>query len=452
MSKYFSVFNPVNEFEIAQLAYLGYEDTILVIEKAQAAFLLWKSLMPKQRAKILEKWYDLLVQAREELAKILELESGKPFQEALSEVDYANSFVKYYANEVLQIHGEASPYFREKQWSLNILEPIGVVGAITPWNFPAAMVTKKISPALASGCSVVLKPSEETPLSAIKIRELAIEAGVPNDAFTIVYGNYQEIGKALTEHPQVKMISFTGSVEVGKYLMRECAATVKKIVLELGGNAPCIVMQDADLELAVKKIVSGKFRNAGQACTAPNRIYVHEDIFEKFSLLLIAEIKQGKHEIGPLINKAAKRKSDELLQDAINNGAQLLLKDKIPIDKKESKLYCAPVVLSNLDDETRIVKEEAFSPFLSLLKFSSKEEVIARANNSVYGLAAYLFTSNLKLGLECAQQLNFGVVAINETSTAADVTVHGGYNQSGLGREGGKSGLLEYYENKFIVF
>jgi len=350
---------------------------------------------------------------------------------------------------VLRVTGEVSPYFRQDQWSMNLLEPIGVVGAITPWNFPAAMITKKIAPALAAGCPVVLKPSEETPLSAIKIRDLALEAGVPADVFAITYGDAKEIGKAMLEHDKVKLISFTGSIAVGKYLMEKSANTVKKVILELGGNAPCIVMQDADLELAAKKIAIGKFRNAGQACTSPNRIFVHEAIKEKFIKLLIKEIADNKYEIGPLINKTAKIKSESLIADALKDGAKILFQCE---NQQKSELYLAPVILGNLNDQMRIIKEEAFSPIFSILSFLSKEEVIERSNNTEYGLAAYLFTKNLQDGLSIARHLNFGVIGINDTMVANEQTVHGGFNQSGLGREGGKPGLMEYYENKFIVF
>ena len=446
--KNFSVINPNNGEVIANLDYMGYKETTIAIEKAAASFYSWKSLLPKQRFVILEKWYNLLVQNREEIAKIVHLELGKPFKEALSEVDYANSFVKFYAMELLQITGEASPYFRDNQWSITIGEPIGVVGAITPWNFPAAMITKKIAPALAAGCPVVLKPAEDTPLSAIKIHQLALDAGIPADVFAIIYGDYEAIGQAMLDSLQVKMISFTGSISVGKYLMEHSAKSVKKLVLELGGNAPCIVMKDADLKLAAEKIALGKFRNSGQACTSPNRIFVHQDILADFTDLLIKEISNDKYEIGPLINKQAKTKTEHLLADSLANGAKILFQ----CPAKPSELYFAPIILANLNDQMRIVKEEAFSPIFSLLSFEREEEVIARANDTIYGLASYLFTSNLKTGLLIARKLNFGVIGINDTMVAADTTVHGGFNQSGLGREGGKAGLLEYYESKFIVF
>ncbi len=447
----FPIYNPNTNSIICDLELMGFDETIKVINKASLALESWKSLLPQERSDILLKWYYLINSQREEIAQIMHSEQGKPFKEALVEVDYGNSFIKYYAEEVLRIYGEISPHFRKNQYCINISEPIGVVGAITPWNFPCAMITKKIAPALASGCSIVLKPSEETPLTAIKLRELAITAGVPEDVFGIVYGDYKEIGRAILESKQIKMISFTGSIGVGKYLMQESAKTVKKLVLELGGNAPCIILKDADLDLTVKKIMLGKFRNSGQACTAPNRIFVDKSIKDEFTNKLIKELSEAEIEIGPLINQNAKNKTIELLENALQNGAKILYQALAPQQQK-SAFYFPPTVIGNLNDEMKIAKEEAFSPIFSILTFSDLEEVIDRANNTNYGLAAYLFTSNLKKALSISQELNFGVIGINETSTSADKTIHGGFNESGLGREGGKPGLLEYYENKFIVF
>ncbi len=449
--KLFSVISPIDGSSVCELEYMGYCEAEHAIQAADNAFPAWKALSPQKRAAILERWYELLVLNRFEIAQIINLESGKPFKEALGEVDYANSFVKFYAQEVLHLFGEVSSTFRDKNWSMHMYEPIGVVGAITPWNFPAAMITKKIAPALAAGCTVVLKPSEETPLTAIKIRDLAIEAGISADIFGIVYGDAKAIGEALLQSSKLKMISFTGSVNVGKYLMKESANTVKKLVLELGGNAPCIVMKDADLLLSVQKIASGKFRNAGQACTAPNRIFIHESIIDKFVDLLIAEIADNKYEIGPLINKAAYIKTQALVDDAIASGAKILFECKIP-KNQHSELYFAPIILGKLHDDMRIVAEEIFAPVFSILSFKDNEQVIKRANNTDYGLAAYIFSSDLKATLAFVQNLNFGVIGINETIVGGDTTVHGGFNQSGLGREGGKAGLMEYYESKFIIF
>jgi len=449
--KFFSVINPNTNIAICQLDYMGHEEASQAINAAEREFSSWKSLPPQARADIIETWYNLLKQHRQELAEIVSKESGKPVKEALGEVDYANSFVKYYSQEILRLFGDSSPHYRKDQWFMNIAEPIGVVGAITPWNFPAAMITKKIAPALAAGCPVVLKPSEETPLTAIKIHELALEAGVPREIFGIIYGDAKEIGRALVESPKVKMISFTGSVGVGKYLMEKSASTVKKLVLELGGNAPCVVMKDADLNLAAERIAVGKFRNAGQACTSPNRIFVHETILEKFIESLINEISDNKYEIGPLINQAAKDKTDKIVEESISNGAKILFRCKVPKNQK-SKTYFAPLILGNLNDDMRIIKEEVFSPIFSILSFKDNEELIKRANNTEYGLAAYLFSADLKSTLKIANSINFGVIGINETMVGNDQTIHGGFNNSGLGREGGKPGLMEYYENKFIIF
>jgi acyl-CoA reductase-like NAD-dependent aldehyde dehydrogenase len=449
--KTFVVTSPSNGSVIAELAYMGYDETIDAIEQADKAFISWKDLLPQERAKILERWYDLINSHQDEIATIMHNEQGKPVEEALGEISYGNSFIKYYAQEVLRVFGEVSPTFKKDQWFMNVLEPIGVVGAITPWNFPCAMITKKIAPALASGCSVVLKPSEETPLTAIKIRELALEAGVPPEVFSIVYGDFKEIGRALVDSSKIKMISFTGSIEVGKYLMQASAATVKKLVLELGGNAPCIVCADAELELAAKKIAQGKFRNAGQACSSPNRIFVHQSVLAKFIELLIKEIDHNRYIIGPLINLKAKEKAQKLVDEALSSGAEILFKCQVPLGQT-AELYFAPIIIAKLTDEMNLVKDEAFAPIFSILSFQDNQEVIARANHTKYGLAAYLFSSDLKQSLEIMRKLNFGVIGINETIIGADLTVHGGFNESGLGREGGKLGLMEYYENKFVIF
>lgn len=446
------VTSPLNNQVIAELDYMGYEETILAIDQAEEAFKSWKDTPVSKRSSILESWYNLVELNKKEIASILNKEQGKPFEEAVKEVEYASSFIKFYSQEILRVFGESSPNFRDNQWFINIYEPIGVIGAITPWNFPCAMITKKIAPALAAGCPVVLKPSEETPLTAIKLRELALQAGIPKEVFGITYGDYKEIGKALLESKKIKMISFTGSVDVGKYLMKHAASTVKKIVLELGGNAPCIVFKDADLELSVEKIIQGKFRNAGQACTAPNRIFVEESILEEFTALLIQKLsKKNLYNIGPLINNKAKEKTNNLINNAIDCGAKILYRQD-DIEKQISKLYFSPLVIGNLKDEMNIVKEEVFAPVFSILSFKEMQEVIDRSNNTQYGLAAYIFSSDLKKALDVAKKLNFGVFGINEASTAADLTIHGGFNESGLGREGGKAGLMEYFENKFIVF
>ncbi len=445
----FSVYSPLTNERIVELDYMGYEKALSLIKKASDNFINWKNLAPKQRSIMLNKWHDLVNQNQEKISNILSQEQGKPFAEALEEVIYGNSFIKYYAEEVLRIYGEASQHFKPNQWFINLYEPIGVVAAITPWNFPCAMITKKVAPALASGCPVVLKPSEETPLTAIILRDLAIEAGIPEEVFGIIYGDYNEIGRAFLESEEVKMISFTGSIKVGKYLMEQSSSSVKKLVLELGGNAPCIICADADLELAVKRLIIGKFRNAGQACTSPNRIFINKAIEHKFTNMLIQELEKNNYEIGPLINRQAKEKAQNLIDNAIQKGAKLIYEAK---NTKASDLYFTPKVISGLDDNFNLVKEEAFAPIFSLLTFEDEEEVIYRSNDTNYGLAAYIFTLDNKKGLNIARRLNFGVIAINDCVTASDITVHGGFNESGLGREGGRLGLMEYYENKFIVF
>lgn len=449
--KTFAIYSPNNNQIISELDYSGFEETSKLIDKAQKGFDNWKNILPLRRAEILEKWYELVKKNRELIAKIMHEEQGKPIEEALIEVDYGNSFIKFYAQEATRVLGEVSTSFKSGQWSMNIYEPIGVVAAITPWNFPCAMVTKKIAPAIAAGCPIILKPSEETPLTAIKLHQLAIEAGVPEEVFSLVCGDYKEIGRAFLEHKEIKMISFTGSIEVGKYLMRESANSVKKLVLELGGNAPCIILKDANLDFTVQKIITGKFRNAGQACTSPNRIFVAAEIKDIFIEKLVIELKKNNYKIGPLINHAQKNRAVKLLEDAVACGAKVFFQSDIP-SNQNSDLYFPPVIVTNLTDDIKLVKDEAFSPIFSILTFSSEEEVVKRANDTDYGLAAYIFSQDLKKTIEISHKLNFGVIAINDSGTANEKTIHGGFNQSGLGREGGKEGLMEYFENKFIVF
>jgi succinate-semialdehyde dehydrogenase / glutarate-semialdehyde dehydrogenase len=449
--KKFNVYNPSTGAIIQELESFGYDYTVNLIKQAQAKFIEWKNLLPSVRAEILENWYQLVKENQNELANILSQEQGKPFAEALNEIEYGNSFIKYYAQEASRVFGEISTGFRANQWSINILEPIGVVAAITPWNFPCAMVTKKIAPAIASGCPIILKPSEETPLTAIKLHELAIKAGVWPEVFSICYGDYEAIGKAFIESDIIKMITFTGSINVGKYLMQESAKTVKKLVLELGGNAPCIVFNDADLELAAKKIMLGKLRNAGQACTSPNRIFVEQSILDKFLQVLQQELELKQYNIGPLINHNQKNKAQNLVNNAINNGAKIYYQATTP-NQQNSELYFAPMIVSELDDDMELVKDEAFAPIFSVLSFNTEDEVLNRANNTTYGLAAYLFSKDLKKTIDFSHKLNFGVIAINDSGTAHAQTVHGGFNQSGLGREGGRAGLMEYFESKFIAF
>ncbi len=432
----------------------GEKEAEQAVDKAYEAFPAWSKQSVYERSALLNKWHGLIEQHESELAEIMTMEQGKPVKEAAGEIQYANSFIAWYAEEGKRLYGETIPATARDKRIVVTRQPVGVIAAITPWNFPAAMITRKVAPALAAGCTAVVKPASVTPLTAIRLRELAIEAGIPEGVLQIVTGSSSEISDAWMEDTRVRKISFTGSTEVGKLLMRKSADTVKKISLELGGLAPLIVMEDADIEKAVDGAIASKYRNAGQTCVCANRIYVHESIEREFAKAFAekaAQLKVGNGleegvEIGPLIDQSAVEKVREHIKDALNKGAEKLLGD----EKANEGLFFAPTVLTNVNDEMLCMQEETFGPLAPITTFDSKEEVIARANNTPYGLAAYLFTENLTTAIEVGEQLEYGIVGINDGGPSTAQAPFGGFKESGLGREGGHHGIDEYVEVKYL--
>ena len=380
-------------------------------------------------------------------------EQGKPLAEAIGEMKYANGFISWYAEEGKRIYGEIIPASHTGKRIFVHKQPVGVTAVITPWNFPAAMITRKVGPALAAGCTVVIKPAEQTPITAIRLAQLAHEAGIPAGVINVVTGEASSIGDAWLKDTRVRKLTFTGSTEVGKTLMRGAADNVKKISLELGGHAPAIVMEDCDIDKAVDGVVAAKFRNAGQTCVCANRIYVHEKIAKVFSERFVERVKQlkvgnGMDEgvtIGPLIDEDAIRKVQSHVDDAQAKGARVLIGGT-----RKDGLFYEPTVLLDVEDDMICMREETFGPVAPITTFSTEEEVIKRANDSIYGLAAYVFTENLSRGIRVSEQLEYGIVGLNDGLPSTPQAPFGGFKQSGLGREGGHHGLDEYIEIKYI--
>ncbi|QLB17384.1 succinate-semialdehyde dehydrogenase (NADP(+)) [Mannheimia varigena] len=454
--KTFEVTNPTTGEVIGKVADLGAEDAHLAIEKAVIAQKKWQALLPKERAAILRKWFDLIIQNKEELAQILSLEQGKPIAESLTEITYGASFVEFYAEECKRIYGDVLPQDKPDHRLMVIKQPIGVVAAITPWNFPNAMITRKAAPALAAGCAIVFKPAAETPFSAIALAKLAEQAGIPAGVFNIVTAEKSEdIGKELTTNPSVRKVTFTGSTRVGKILMEQSASTVKKLALELGGNAPAIVFDDADLDKAVEGVFASKFRNAGQTCVCANRIYVQAGIYEQFLAKFqqkVEQIKLGAPNepnvtMGALISKRALEKVEEHIENALSLGAELVMGGK---RHELGSTFFQPTILKNVTQEMKVAREETFAPLAPIFKFETEEEVIQWANDTEFGLASYLFSENLSRIWRVSEQLEYGIVGINEGLISNELAPFGGVKESGIGREGSKYGLDEFLEMKYL--
>ncbi|MFD0986831.1 NAD-dependent succinate-semialdehyde dehydrogenase [Methyloligella solikamskensis] len=450
------VTNPANGAVIAKVPKLGAAETKQAIEAADAALPAWRGMLAKERAQILRRWFDLQMTHQEDLAAIMTAEQGKPLSEARGEVGYAASFTELFAEEAKRVYGEIIPTPKQGARVLVERQPIGVVGAITPWNFPLAMITRKVSPALAAGCTVVCKPAEDTPLSALALMELAIRAGVPPGVLNIVTGDPKAIGGELTSNPTVRMITFTGSTEVGKLLMEQSARTVKKMSLELGGNAPLIVFDDADLERAVAGALASKFRNMGQTCVCANRLLVQDGIYDRFAERLAEEVEKFKLgegtqdgvDQGPLINEAGLKKVETHVADAVEKGAE------IKTGGKRSQLggtFFEPTVLTGATTEMLLANEETFGPVAALFRFTEEEEAIRIANDTPYGLASYFFTRDLARAFRVSEALEAGIVGVNEGLTSSETVPFGGVKESGIGREGSHHGIDEFVEMKYIL-
>ncbi len=451
----FSVFNPFDASPLGQVADGAAAETKQAILSAQDAFEPWRALAAIDRSRILRRWFDLIMENQEDLAVLLTLEQGKPLAEARGEIAYGASYVEWFAEEARRVYGDTIPASDGNKRTVVLKQPVGVVAAITPWNFPNAMITRKVAPALAAGCTVVLKPSEETPYSALALAYLAQEAGFPSGIFNVITTNRSaEVGEVLTSSPLVRKLSFTGSTAVGRLLMKQSANTVKKLSLELGGNAPLIVFDDADIDQAVEGAINSKFRNAGQTCVCANRIYVQQGIYvrflEKFKEEVVS-LKAGSGlekevTIGPLINQSAVIKVDSLIRQAVDSGAELYLKG----GKADESLIYQPVILTDVRSDMRISEEEVFGPIASIFRFETPEEVIELANDTEAGLAAYFFSQNNALIWEVAEALDYGMVGIN-TGIISDVAApFGGIKQSGFGREGSKYGMDDYLVTKYL--
>lgn len=450
------VMNPATNEVLGVVPKGGSLEAKQAVDAAHKAFKTWSKKTADERFQLLMKWFQLIDEQKYEIAKIMTMEQGKPLKEALGEVQYANNFISWYAEEGKRVYGETIPASHPNKRILVRKEPVGVIAAITPWNFPAAMITRKVAPALAAGCTCVVKPANQTPLTALKMAELAHEAGIPEGVLNVITGRSSEIGEVWLKDPRVTKITFTGSTEVGKTLMRGAAENVKKVSLELGGNAPFIVMDDANLAKAAVGLVQSKFRNAGQTCICTNRVFVQESVVNEFTKLFQQELEKLKvgngleegADIGPLIDEAAFLKVESLVMDAIEKGGKITYSGLKP--SLENGYFYAPTILTGAHDEMECMKDEIFGPLAPIATFKTEEEVIERANNSRYGLAAYVYTESLNRSFRMTEQLEYGIIGLNDALPSAVQVPFGGYKESGLGREGGHYGIEEYLEVKYI--
>jgi len=452
----FAVTNPATGEHLADVASAGAAETRRAIEAAEAAMQDWKARPAAERAKFLRRWFELVMENQQDLAKLMTLEQGKVLAESVGEVAYGASFIEWFAEEARRVYGDVLALPQTDRRGVVIKQPVGVVGAITPWNFPNAMITRKVAPALAVGCGIVLKPATETPLSALALAELADRAGLPAGLFSVVPGkNAREIGGELTSNPIVKKVTFTGSTPVGKTLMKQCAETVKRTSMELGGNAPVIVFDDADIDQAVQGALVSKFRNSGQTCICANRILVQDSIYDAFMDKFVAAVKEfrigngldSESTHGPVVTAKAARDIDVLVKSAIEDGAEVLTGGGID---DQGECFYQPTVLANVNDQMRVFREEIFGPVAPVFRFSTEAEAIAMANDTEFGLASYIYTRDIGRVWRVSEGIEYGMVGVNEVAISSDVIPFGGVKESGQGREGSKYGLDDYLEVKYI--
>jgi succinate-semialdehyde dehydrogenase / glutarate-semialdehyde dehydrogenase len=450
-----AVRNPANGAAIGTIPRLGVAETRRAIDAAARAFPAWSAKTAKDRAIILRRWYDLIMANQDDLAVLMTTEQGKPLAEAKGEVAYAAAFIEWFGEEGKRVYGDTIPQHQPDKRIIVVKQPIGVVACITPWNFPAAMITRKVGPALAAGCTVVVKPATQTPYSAFALAELAERAGVPKGVINVVTGTASEIGGEMTSNPTVRKLSFTGSTEIGKKLMEQCAGTVKKLSLELGGNAPFIVFDDADLDAAVEGAIASKYRNTGQTCVCANRFLVHDKVYDNFTQKLVAAV--GKLKVGnglesgvtqgPLIDAKAVEKVEQHVKDATSKGA------KIVIGGKRHALggtFFEPTVLTDVNPQMAVAREETFGPVAPLFRFANEQDAIRLANDTEFGLAAYFYGRDIGRVWRVAEALEYGIVGINTGIISTEVAPFGGVKESGVGREGSKYGLEEFLEVKYL--
>ena len=451
----FDVTNPATGELIARVPQMGEAEAERAVIAAHKAFKQWKRKTAKERSELLQAWYSLMQDNLDDLALILTAEQGKPLAEARGELANGTSFVQWFAEEAKRVYGDTVPQPSADKRILVTKEPIGVTAAITPWNFPHAMITRKVAPALAAGCAMVLRPASQTPLSALALAALAERAGIPAGVFSVVTGSATQIGSVLTRHPLVRKFSFTGSTPVGRLLIGQCVDTVKKVTIEMGGNAPFIVFDDADLDEAVEGAMLSKFRNAGQTCVCANRIYVQDSVYDQFAEKLAAAaqklvlgngLEQGVTQ-GPMIDEAAVRKVEEHIGDALEKGARLVTGGQ---RAALGGSFFEPTVLTGVTAAMKVAQEETFGPLAPLFRFSTEEEVIERANDTEFGLASYFYTRDIGRVMRVSEELEYGMVGVNTAAIANEMAPFGGVKQSGLGREGSRYGIEDYLEIKYV--
>ena len=449
--------NPATGEIIGRVPRMGAAQTRQAIAAAARAFPTWRAETAKERAQVLRRWFDLMVANQEDLARLMTLEQGKPLAESRGEVAYAAGFLEWFGEEAKRIYGDTIPPHQADKRIVVVKEPVGVVACITPWNFPLAMITRKAGPAIAAGCTVVLKPASQTPFSALALAELASRAGVPKGVFNVITGSAAEIGGELTSNPTVRKLSFTGSTAIGKVLMAQCAGTVKKLSLELGGNAPFIVFDDADLDAAVLGAIASKYRNTGQTCVCTNRFLVQDRVYDAFAAKLALAVKALKPAAGlepeatqgPLIDDAAVKKVEGMIGDAVSKGAKILVGGH---RHKLGGRFFEPTILSDATPEMEIAREEAFGPVAPLFRFKTEADAIHLANDTEFGLAAYFYGRDIARVWRVAEALEYGIVGINTGLISTEVAPFGGVKESGLGREGSKYGIEEFLEIKYLCF
>ena len=450
-----AVVNPASGEAIASVPNAGAAETRRAIEGAGRALADWRGRTGKERAQVLRRWFDLMMAHQEDLARIMTAEQGKPLVESRGEIAYAAAFLEWFGEEAKRVYGDTIPGHARDKRIVVIKQPIGVCAAITPWNFPAAMIARKVGPALAAGCTMVVKPASQTPLSALAMCELALRAGVPPGVLSCVTGGAAQIGAELTTHPLVRKLSFTGSTEVGKRLTAQCAATMKKVSMELGGNAPFIVFDDADLDAAVKGAIASKFRNAGQTCVCANRLLVQDGVFEAFTRKLaaaVADLKVAAGDedgatIGPLIDQSAVAKVELHIADAVARGASIALGGK---RHARGGSFFEPTILTGVTAQMLVAREETFGPLAPLFRFKTEADAVQMANDTEFGLASYFYTRDVNRVWRVAEALEYGIVGINEGLISTEVAPFGGIKESGLGREGSKYGIEDDLEIKYL--
>jgi succinate-semialdehyde dehydrogenase/glutarate-semialdehyde dehydrogenase len=449
------VTNPATGEKLGTVPKMGAEETRRAIEAAEEAFSSWRKTTAYEKSQVLRRWFDLMIEHREDLSIIMTAEQGKPINESRGEINYAASYIEWFAEEARRVYGDTVPAHSNDKRIILIKQPVGVTAAVTPWNFPAAMITRKAAPALAAGCTQVIKPATATPYSALALAELGERAGLPPGALSVVTGSARAIGGELTGNPIVRKLTFTGSTEIGKKLIEQCAATVKKTSMELGGNAPFMVFDDADLDAAVEGAIESKFRNTGQTCVCTNRLLVQDGVYDAFAEKLVQAVGKMKvgngmeedTEQGPLIDVGAMETVEELVQDAMDKGGRVLLGGK---RHELGGSFFEPTVMADVTTDMRVAREETFGPFAPLFRFKTEKEAIRMANDTEFGLASYFYTRDVGRIFRVAEALEYGIVGINAGLISSAVAPFGGVKESGFGREGSKYGMEDYLEIKYL--